>query len=231
VKLGYAEKLSVFRNKKLVSGLVTKVRRAARDTLAQFHATHVEQEPAFTDRLLGAMAVLLNGQQIGGLWWAAKTLTDRGAGSQEHEFGADFLSVFRISSEDFKVAKGFLAQAKLVEPDQQFSKKDFENLRKQCEKMLEHSSSSYVFLYSQKSGILIVPAVEVVDARASNPHELTSKEIGQFFGDHFECFIGDKSIQSADRKGLEELRRNKNARDVFYLAGHERLSELRGDSL
>jgi hypothetical protein len=47
-------------------------------------------------------------------------------------------------------------------------------LREQCEKMLKHSSVSYVFLYSQHSGISVIPAIEGIGARTCNPHELTN---------------------------------------------------------
>lgn len=126
----------------------------------------------------------------------AKTLTDRGPGSQESQFGADFMAVFRASLPDFEVAKGFLAQSKLIEPGETFTTADAKKLKQQCEKMLEHSPASFVFLYSQQSGIVVVPAGEVLAARDCNPHELTALSMGKFYEEHFECFIGDHSIKA-----------------------------------
>ena len=209
----------MFANKKLVRGLVSRIRRVEKETLESLRVTRVEQEPALTDRLLGVMEHVLNGQTIGGITWAAKTLTDRGRGSQEAEFGADFMAVFRAELGEFTIAKGFLGQAKLVEPMHSFPTAEATRLRDQCEKMLSHSPASFVFLYSQQSGIMVVPACEIVAARNCNPHELTAKPMGKFYEEHFECFIGDHSLQSADAGGLAALRERVAARRLFQLAG------------
>lgn len=209
----------MFLNKKLVRGLVTKIRKAERQTLDALRDGRVQQEPAVTDRLLGVMEHVLNGQSIGGVVWTAKTLTDRGKGSQESKFGADFLAVFRVSLPDFNVTKGFLGQAKLVEPGQSFSAAEADVLKSQCKKMLDHSPASFVFVYSQQSGIMVVPAGELVAARNCNPLELTALPLGKFYEQHFECFIGDHSIRSADPSGLESLRDRMMARKLFLLSG------------
>jgi hypothetical protein len=209
----------MFTNRKLVSGLVAKIRKVERQTLESLRAQRVEQEPAVTDRLLGVMEHVLNRELIGGVVWTAKTLTDRGRGSQESEFGADFMAVFRASLPDFNVAKGFLAQSKLLEPGQAFSSAEAKNLKTQCEKMLNYSPASFVFVYSQQSGIVVVPAGDVLAARDCNPHELTALPLGKFYEQHFECFIGDHSIRSASPAGLAGLRERAAARKLFLLSG------------
>lgn len=209
----------MFNNTKLARGLVTKIKRAESETLKALQQRRVEHEPAFTDRLLGAMEHVLNRATVAGIVWTAKTLTDRGAGSQEAEFGADFMTVFQLSLKDFSVSKGFLAQAKLVEPTDSFSNSESDRLKSQCEKMLNFSPASFVFLYSQQSGIQVVPAIEIVSARSCNPHELSSKAMGKFYQEHFECFIGDHSIKSADRTGLDDLRQRFKARKLLELSG------------
>ena len=209
----------VFSNKKLVRGLVTKIRKAERLSLEALQRGRVEHEPAFTDRLLGSMEHVLNGARIGGVSWTAKTLTDRGANSQESEFGADFMAVFQASLPDFAIAKGFLAQSKLLEPGQSFAPAEAHRLKAQCENMLNHSPASYVFVYSQQSGILVVPAADVVAARDCNPHDLTSMPMGKFYEHHFECFIGDRAIKSATPDGLRVLRTQLEARRLFLLSG------------
>jgi hypothetical protein len=196
----------VFRNKKLVRGLVAKIRKAERLCLEALQNGRIEHEPTLTDRLLGSMELALNGERIGGVRWAAKTLTDRTTNSQESEFGADFMAVFQASPPDFEIAKGFLAQGKRLEPGQSFARAEARRLKDQCEKMLSHSAASYVFIYSQQSGILVVPATEVVAARDCNPHELTAMPMGKFYEHHFECFIGDRAIDSPTPAGLAELR-------------------------
>lgn len=209
----------MFSNKKLVRSLVAKMRKVERDTLDSLRAGRVEQEPAVTDRLLGVLEHVLNRQMIGGVTWTAKTLTDRGRGSQESQFGADFMAVFRASLPDFEVAKGFLAQSKLLEPGESFSSTEAKKLKDQCERMLNYSPASFVFVYSQQSGIVVVPAGDVLAARDCNPHELTSLSMGKFYEQHFECFIGDHSIKSANPSGLEALRERAAARKLFLLSG------------
>ncbi len=209
----------MFANKKLIRGLVTRIRRAERETLESLRSRRIEQEPALTDRLLGVMEHVLNGQSIGGITWTAKSLTDRGRGSQESEFGADFMAVFRVDLRDFTIAKGFLGQAKLVEPMDGFPSAEASRLKTQCEKMLSHSPASFVFLYSQQSGIMVVPASDVIAARDCNPHELTAMPMGKFYEQHFECFIGDHSIKTADVAALDALREKFAARRLFHLAG------------
>lgn len=158
------------------------------------------------------MQYLLNYQTIAGVRWHAKTLTDRRRGSQENNYGADFLAALEIDLQGYQVKKGFLAQSKLIEPSENFSNANFE-------KMLKHSSASYVFLYSQQSGISVIPAIEVVGARNCNPHELTNRTMRQFYKEHFECFIGDRAIQSATPQALRELSEQFDARNAILISG------------
>jgi hypothetical protein len=209
----------MFRNKKLVRGVITRINMAASNTLNALSTGRAQLEPQITDRLLGSIEQELDGKSIGGVVWVAKTLTDRVRSSQESEFGADFMGVLSLELNDFEAKKGFLSQAKLVEPSHSFPASEMKRLKEQCEKMLKFSPESFVFLYSQQSGIRIVPAVDVVGARDCNPHELTSKSITDFFRDHLECFIGDRAIQSATPDGLIELRTKYDARTGIFLGG------------
>jgi hypothetical protein len=209
----------VFNKQKLVSRLLAKISEAEKETLADLISERIEQEPAVTDRLLGVMQYLLNGQTIAGVRWRAKTLTDRGRGSQESNYGADFLATLELDLEGYQVKKGFLAQAKLIEPSESFGNANFEKMREQCEKMLKLSSASYVFLYSQQSGISVIPAIEVLEARSCNPHELTSRSMRQFYKEHFECFVGDRAIQSATPQALRELSDRFDARAAILISG------------
>ena len=209
----------MFANTKLISSLVSKIGKIEKETLTALRDGRVEQEQAITDRLLGVMEHVLNGETIAGVKWTVKTLTDRGRGSQESEFGADFLAALELSLDGYQVAKGFLAQSKLVEPSQAFGSNEVKRLKEQCEKMLSHCSASFVFLYSQQSGIVVVPAIEVIAARDCNPHELISRSMKKFYEEHFQCFIGDREIRSANPIALEELRNRYEARKLVVLSG------------
>jgi hypothetical protein len=211
----------VFTNQKLVDSLIRKISKVEKETLNALHNGRVEQEPALTDRLLGVMEYTLNNRKLAGIRWTVKTLTDRGRGSQESVFGADFMAALEISVDGYQVAKGFLAQSKLVEPSQNFSRSEATRLKEQCEKMLSFSQDSFVFLYSKQSGIVVVPATEILDSRDCNPHELMSKKMTKFYRDHFKCFIGDHGIRRATPQGLDELRQRFEARRLVLLHGSD----------
>ena len=172
----------------------------------------VEHEPAMTDRMLGAIEESLTDYQHKGIRWTAKTLTDRGQNSQESKYGADFMGVLNIELPDFRVSKGFLAQAKLIRNK---SAGNVAQLKKQCEKMLKLSPDSFVFLYG-RSGVRVVPALSVIGSNL-DPLQLYDRSAQRFFEDHLECFIGDRSIKSASPKTLEAMRVQFKARSAILL--------------
>lgn len=203
----------------------------------------VEHEPAMTDRMLGTIEEIVNhashtrdeanravlpsdsdtGQTVGELpdlnedvrvRWHAKTLTDRGRGSQESIFGADFAGVLDIQLDDYKVSKGFLAQAKLIRAGGRINRKD---LVKQCEQMLGLSPASYVFLYS-KRGVRVVPAVAIVGASGYH-NDCYDRSAKRFFEEHLACFIGDGALNVAGPEGLESLRERATARSALLIQG------------
>ena len=101
-------------------------------------------------------------------------------------------------------------------------RQEFERLREQCEQMLQLSADSFVFLYS-RSWIRVVPAVAIMGLRSStNPQDLHSRKISQFFEDHIECFIGDRDIWRPGTGDLEQLLVDAKARQLLSLvAGGE----------
>lgn len=189
---------------------------AASRAIEAFREGRVEQEPALTDRMLGGIEEAMREFHVKGIKWNAKTLTDRGRGSQEKQYGADFAGVLSIELPGFQVKKGFLAQAKIIEPGGYISGNIFNSMREQCEKMLTMTPDSFVFLYSKKE-IVVVPAVSIAGAEYVNPHDLYSRSIARFFEEHFQSFIGDRRISSPTPDTLEELRREVNSRSLLYL--------------
>lgn len=177
----------------------------------------VEQEPAFTDRMLGHIEEAMNGYVTKGVRWTAKTLTDHGRNTQEREFGADFAGVLDIELEDFNVRKGFLAQSKKAEPFDRVPNSELRRMVAQCEQMLRYTPDAFLFLYSIR-GVSVVPALSVVSGRFSNPHELYARSLSRFYEEHFECFIGDRAISAPDPEMLETLREQFRARKLSYVA-------------
>lgn len=193
-----------------------RIAEAANRTRTSLSDGRIEQEPAFTDRMLGRIEEAMQGFEVKGVRWTAKTLTDRAPNAQEKTFGADFCGVLDIALPDYNVKKGFLAQAKLIEPGASMKKEEFERMQGQCHDMLSTSSESYVFLYS-KEEIRVVSAVSVISSSRRNPHDLYSRNVARFYEEHFECFIGDHQINTPKIEVLAELRERINARNLLYL--------------
>lgn len=195
-----------------VRGAATRIASAIDGSVEALRARRVEHEPAVTDRMLGAIEESLRGFTEKGIRWEAKTLTDRGRGSQESKYGADFMGVLKINLPGFRVSKGFLAQAKLV---REGDAGDLDELKRQCEKMLKLSPASFVFLYSS-DGVRVVPALSALSSSGS-PVELYSRSAQRFFEEHLQCFVGDRSIASAHASTLDELREQFQVRTGFML--------------
>ncbi len=195
---------------------------AANRTVASLTQGRVQQEPAFTDRMLGRIEEAMDGYRVKGVIWNAMTLTDRSSGAQEKKYGADFLAVVEIAISGFVAKKGVLAQAKLIEPDESISLRDFNHMVEQCNKMLSYSPASFVFLYSQ-SGISIVSALSVAGLQPRiNPHEAYSQSTQRFFEILFECVIGDKKLHTATIGTLDQLTASANrwkSRSALWLRG------------
>jgi hypothetical protein len=192
--------------RRIIQDSARRVADAASRTVGDYVAHEVEEETDFTSEMLGRMKESMQDYWMRGVRWTAKTLTSHRRDAQETEFGADFIGVVSFDFPDYKVSKGFLAQAKRIEPGAYIRPDDWERMVTQCKKMLSITPESFVFLYSY-SAITIAPATAIISARRHcNPHEFYSRTITRFYEDHFECFVGDLQIHSADIRTLEELR-------------------------
>lgn len=186
-----------------VQEVARKIGKQVDVSTASLREGEVQQEPHFTDRMLGRIEGALDDFQSHGIKWKAKTLGSIGSGAigkQESLYGADFLVTVSFDLIDYKITKGFLAQAKLLKNGLVDNLSD---LKSQCEKMLRLSPVSYVFLYDKKK-VRVVPAISVV---ASNlqPTEHYSQSASHFFEEHLKCFVGDRNIQHATPEMLKEL--------------------------
>lgn len=195
------------------AGRIAEAGSLAARALAQ---GRIQLEPAFTDRMLGRIDHLMDGYVGSGIQWTALSLTDRVKNSQEKEFGADFAGVLDIDLDDYQAKKGFLAQAKRIEPFETMVAKERRRMVNQCKKMLKHTNDAFVFLYSIK-GISVVPAAVVVGTTFTNPHNLKPMSLQHFYEGHFECTIGDRKISVADSTMLDTLRKQLSTRRLSYL--------------
>ena len=211
----------MFKSVGLIRTVVSRIVRAERLALQDYEQGRTQQEPQITDRLIAYIQLNLNGKRFSGIDWKAVTLPDRGPRSAESQLGADLLCALELRLNGFSVSKGFLVQAKKIEPSHPFRAQDYQELKAQCEKMLDISGASFVFLYSLQSGIRVVPAISIVGARSCNPHELESISLGECFMVHFECFLGDRRLAPAVGKTLQHLLEEKRAKRVLLISGTE----------
>lgn len=136
--------------------------------------------------------------------WTARSLrTGSGIAAEEKRHGADLMGIVDIDIPQFRVVKGFLAQAKRAEPGRVF--KDWDRLQAQCETMLLRTPDSFVWVYSKAKGIRIFPAVAVSTLKSKDIFDLYSRSVSSFFESHIECFIGDGRLNSTKIETLDVL--------------------------
>ena len=196
------------------SALSERIQHAADQTARAFANEIVSQETTFTDRMLGRIDSAVDGFERDGVIWRARTLTDRGRSAEEAEFGADFAGVFHVAAPDLLIQKGFLAQAKLLDVGATMTGRELDRLREQCNRMLEFSPDSFVFLYS-RSAVRVVSAFAVSRTSSGKLDELGAKSVADFYMDHFRCFIGDPALSTPTPLGLAKLRRQVAPRLLF----------------
>lgn len=141
-------------------GFGSRFERAADQARKRYRGGRVEQEPAITDRMPSPIEAEFNAPTENGLFWRAKTLADLGPGSQEKQFGADFLGVLRGNIGQHGVTKGFFAQAKLA------TRSSSEGRRKlidQFRNMLDLSLDFFVLVYSTRN-FHVFPAITILAA-------------------------------------------------------------------
>ncbi|BBA69298.1 hypothetical protein [Geobacter sulfurreducens] len=183
----------------------TKVATAAKKTAEEYAEKKLPDEPAFTTALATRIKDSLSGFAKGGITWNAKILSSHGPNTEESKFGADILGALHLDLPGYNVNKGFLAQAKRQEPGKHLVSKEWARLQEQCNTMLNFTSESYVFIYSL-NGVFVVPSISVVACNnIEDLHTLHPKNLSAFYKEHFMCFVGDRAIDSATPKALDNL--------------------------
>ncbi len=169
---------------------------AVKDTMAEYKAGHHTQEEAITGVLLGSIRSALNDLDTPGLTWSASTLTNRGRGAEEKEYGADVLIHVKMQTPTDSYSKGVLVQAKRVEPDVNMWGRDHEELVDQCRRMLSVTASSFVFDYA-KGSMRCGAAARIVDSARSDLYAQCGWTPYRFFLELFRCPIGDRKFATA----------------------------------
>jgi len=126
--------------------------------------------------------------------------------AHEKEFGADILGVLTVNIRDYKIAKGFLVQAKRAEPQDSFTRAEWKRLQGQCKRMLDVSPDAFAVAYSKSDGVRFFSASAVASFSGLNIFELYSAGVRSFFEKHFQSFIGDSRLSQPTIQTLQRLR-------------------------
>lgn len=123
----------------------------------------------------------------------AKTFDSDGPKNDESIIGADMAIRFKADFRDFEEEKGILVQAKRRESS---SFPNLDKLEEQCDNMLNVSSASYVFIYSEEH-LTALPAISVAASEELSGDyrgEFHYKGTKTFFSEFFNCFLGDREL-------------------------------------
>ena len=209
----------------------------ATDRVVRDYATgDVTHEEPFSDQLCGRLKETLHDFETPNFRWQVVT-TDGSIGrarlrartlkttDEEPLFGADIVMTIYIQAPDYEVRKGFLVQAKRLERRANLSSDRRRKLLDQCQRMLELTPSSMVFLY-HSGGVRVLPAVAVVAAKGENLWAIPSWGYGTLFFDFAICWFGDPRLQAVDPVALEGLRALVDARSALRFSGRSTTEEL-----
>lgn len=156
-------------------------------------------------RLLEQIKSCLNEVEING----SRVVVETFRKVQERQVGADLVGVIEITGAT-TISKAFLAQAKVGETyegsRQEMGAKAYSaDVLKQVDDMLNLSSDSFVFVYSD-AGLFVIPALQIRLANSSSIDTASHpyRSFGSFFEEFVKCFIGDHKI-SPDALGASDL--------------------------
>jgi hypothetical protein len=201
----------------IVESSARLVSEAVQSVVDDFAGGQIQEEPDFTSRMLQAIQRELNGKAVKGILWQSLVTTSHGPNAQERATGADFMGVLSINLPNYRVCKGFLAQAKRAD---RMGGQEMTRLQNQCENMLNLTPESYVFLY-KIDGVRVLPAISVLSARVRGLTELYNRSVQRFFELHLESFIGDRRLSSASADQLDGLLEEYRVDRILYLAAKQ----------
>lgn len=212
----------MLRNRAAVRSVAAEIERAADDGFEAYLDDNTSYEPDITGRILGAIDTRMKDYRSKGIVWKSATAKPfRGQGAEEKRTGSDFLGVLDIDIESFSVKKGFLAQAKRMEPTKVIPEAEWARLRKQCSDMLNITPESYLFVYSRRCGIRVFPAMSTVNLTTRNIFDIYSRSLSRFFEDHISSFIGDDRFKVPSFQELERVAREYRVSNALYLGARE----------
>lgn len=168
---------------------IAAILRSVIDQAVSEHFEALTQEHQLTSRIAGLLEKELQNMRV--LHRRVRVVTqefpDKGPGSLEKPTGIDlYIGIMDNSNNGF--SKGIFVQAKWREVTR--TPKQMEELRGQCQRMLDLSDQSYVWLYGP-DGADAVRAQEVVQQPGTRPEQLLSRKTDDIFRRILECTEGD----------------------------------------
>jgi hypothetical protein len=128
--------------------------------------------------------------------------------------------VLDLKMKDYVVKKGFLAQAKRLEPGKKLNSAGHRKLRNQCRKMLAVTPSSMVFLYHTQ-GLTAIPALAVLSAQGRDLWQIPRYDASYVYRDFAICWFGDTRIRATDPRSLAALKSRLSAQAAIRIIGRE----------
>lgn len=184
----------------------------------------VSDEDDFTSRLAHSIEASLNGQTVNGLKFRVTTrrLRWRGSHAEEPRAGADLILVVSLHTPEAQFSKGYLIQAKIEDdtasaPLTSLPASEHRRLGSQCEKMLDVTGESYVWV-DRPDGIAVLRAIAVAGSGPSVAAELQHRPFRSFWRDALECWNGDPLLTDASPRGLESAIERSQAKQLLEMA-------------
>jgi hypothetical protein len=199
----------------------------------------IADEDDFTSRLLQQVENDIDGWEKDGIVWRVNTISDdhsstvgvdvsvrklrsKGRGGvEEGEFGADIVVAANINLDEFKEQKGILVQAKKLELGGRFGPDEWERLKRQMDKMLQHTSESYVWIYSEE-GVRSIRANAVKALMNRTPDTIFTSRCSTFLAEFIKSRHGDSRLGATDISSLRSLRTEYHSKNAILFSAEPR---------
>jgi hypothetical protein len=136
-----------------------RVKQYFLDACSRLNRVRYAHESAYVDALIGRLDGVLDfGEGNGSIDFTSTIVADRGPGSAESLYGADFAIVFKSENVDEPISKAILSQAKNDNVDG-MPNAEVTRLREQCKKMSRFTNDYIVLEAPQMAGA--VPTIRV----------------------------------------------------------------------
>ncbi|WP_155718706.1 hypothetical protein [Ectopseudomonas mendocina] len=155
-----------------------RVKQYFSDACSRLNRVRYAQESAYVDALIGRLDGVLDfGEGNGSIEFIPTVVADRGYGSAESLYGADFSIIFKSQNTEEPISKAILSQAKNYNVDR-MPKEEVTRLREQCKKMSRFTKDYIVLEAPKMAGA--VPTIRL-GTPSTNAWEKTRMGFDEYF--------------------------------------------------